>query len=446
MGRLARKGAEMKRLLFAAFLAVVALPAQAQQARVVTTCGSLAPFGPNVAGTSALPTVDVNGKLCLSGGGGGGSIVGGTTPVTGTCPSGQFLYNNAGVVGCSASSTSIVLPQTISGTVNSGGIPYFNSTTQMSSSALLANNAVMLGGGAAASPKTTTTGTGVVTALGVNTNAAGGVALVNTVPTNGNLVKWSATGLVDGGAGSSTITAGTTPTSGFTAGQALYSDGSLTQAAGSYYSANASSQRNGVNAQTERVYNTYTDASNGEWGTFDWTTTANVLTIGTQYNGTGASRSINIVNGAQSILDYGITHAGWVSLGGAAGIAPTGGGSGYNGYSTWPWAFVFSNAFISAGTSPTIAGSGGTCATTTKVGGPTAGTVVLSAVCASTNTIVWTGLPASTNGWACDAVDRTTRTAGPFIESASTTTGFTLTVGATSSVANDVLQWKCIGY
>ena len=57
----------------------------------------------------------------------------------------------------------------------------------MSAGALLANNAVMLGGGAAASPKTTTTGTGVVTALGVNTNAAGGVALVNTVPTSGNL-------------------------------------------------------------------------------------------------------------------------------------------------------------------------------------------------------------------------------------------------------------------
>ena len=34
------------------------------------------------------------------GGGGGGSIVGGTTPVTGVCPNGQFLYNNASVVGC----------------------------------------------------------------------------------------------------------------------------------------------------------------------------------------------------------------------------------------------------------------------------------------------------------------------------------------------------------
>ena len=49
-------------------------------------------------------------------------------------------------------------------------------------------------------------------------------------------------------------------------------------------------------------------------------------------------------------------------------------------------------------------------------------------------------------GYVCDGADRTTRTAGPFIESATTTTGFTLTVVTTSSVANDILQWKCIGY
>ena len=156
----------MRRFLFAALFALVAFPSQAQQARVVTTCGSLAPFGPQSAGSVAFPTMDTTGKLCLSGGGGGGSLVGGTTPVTGTCPSGQFLYNNAGVLGCSASSTSIVLPQTVSGTVTSGGVPYFSNTTTMSSSVLLVNNALMLGGGAAAAPKTTTTGTGVVTALG----------------------------------------------------------------------------------------------------------------------------------------------------------------------------------------------------------------------------------------------------------------------------------------
>ena len=43
-----------------------------------------------------------------------------------------------------------------------------------------------------------------------------------------------------------------------------------------------------------RVFNTYTDASNGEWGGFDWQTTPNELTIGTGANGTGTTRFVNI--------------------------------------------------------------------------------------------------------------------------------------------------------
>jgi hypothetical protein len=57
-------------------------------------------------------------------------------------------------------------------------------------------------------------------------------------------------------------------------------------------------QRNGTNSQTSRVYNTYTDASNYERGVFDWTTTANTLTIGMQAAGTGTGRDINIVGAA----------------------------------------------------------------------------------------------------------------------------------------------------
>jgi hypothetical protein len=66
--------------------------------------------------------------------------------------------------------------------------------------------------------------------------------------------------------------------------------------------ANTLAQRNGTNAQTFRVYNTYTDASNYERGVFDWSTTANNLTIGTQKAGTGATRVINFqVGGAQRL-------------------------------------------------------------------------------------------------------------------------------------------------
>ncbi len=45
-------------------------------------------------------------------------------------------------------------PVTVAGTVTSGGIPYFSSTTVESSSALLAQNGVVLGGGAGTAPNT----------------------------------------------------------------------------------------------------------------------------------------------------------------------------------------------------------------------------------------------------------------------------------------------------
>ena len=55
----------------------------------------------------------------------------------------------------------------------SGGIPYYSGTSAITSSALLAANALMVGGGSGAAPSTVTTGTGVVTALGVNTGSSG---------------------------------------------------------------------------------------------------------------------------------------------------------------------------------------------------------------------------------------------------------------------------------
>ena len=66
--------------------------------------------------------------------------------------------------------------------------------------------------------------------------------------------------------------------------------------------ANTIAQRNGTNAQTLRVYNTYTDASNYERGVFDWGTTANTLTIGTQKAGTGSSRAISVVAAGTAAL------------------------------------------------------------------------------------------------------------------------------------------------
>jgi hypothetical protein len=60
---------------------------------------------------------------------------------------------------------------TIAGT--SGGVPYFSSASTWATSAALSAGALVQGGGAGVAPSTITTGTGVVTALGVNTGTAG---------------------------------------------------------------------------------------------------------------------------------------------------------------------------------------------------------------------------------------------------------------------------------
>lgn len=66
---------------------------------------------------------------------------------------------------------------TIAGT--SGGIPYFSGATTWASSGALAANALVIGGGAGVAPSTTTTGTGVLTALGVNVGSAGAFLTFN---------------------------------------------------------------------------------------------------------------------------------------------------------------------------------------------------------------------------------------------------------------------------
>ena len=74
-------------------------------------------------------------------------------------------------------------PQTVSGTVHSGGIPYFNSTNQESSSALLANGGVVLGGGTGAAPSTNPafffggTSSAVVLVVGQNGLTSGQVTI-----------------------------------------------------------------------------------------------------------------------------------------------------------------------------------------------------------------------------------------------------------------------------
>jgi hypothetical protein len=69
--------------------------------------------------------------------------------------------------------------------------------------------------------------------------------------------------------------------------------------------ANTLAQRNGTNAQLFRIYNTYTDASNSEFLSIDWTTTANTATISTKNLGTGTARDLKIAGGVNTNIDCG---------------------------------------------------------------------------------------------------------------------------------------------
>lgn len=113
----------------------------------------------------------------------------------------------------------------------SGGVLYYSASGTLASSAALASSAIVLGGGAGVAPATTTTGTGVVTALGVNTGTAGAFVV------NGGALGTPSSGTVTNLTGTASIningTVGaTTPTTGaFTtisaSGVASFADGTV---------------------------------------------------------------------------------------------------------------------------------------------------------------------------------------------------------------------------
>ena len=84
--------------------------------------------------------------LSITGGGsGGGSLVGGTTPITGVCPNGQLLYNNAGILGCqAASAASLSIGSPITSSTAGFGL-YVNSSNQLGQFAFGTNVFAALG-------------------------------------------------------------------------------------------------------------------------------------------------------------------------------------------------------------------------------------------------------------------------------------------------------------
>ena len=114
-----------------------------------------------------------------------------------------------GIVSVATATTTPAL--TVAGT--SGGIPYFSSATTWATSAALTANSLVQGGGAGVAPSTITTGTGVITALGVNTNTAGSFVVYNNAlgtPSSGTVTNLTGTASINinGTVGATTPTTG----------------------------------------------------------------------------------------------------------------------------------------------------------------------------------------------------------------------------------------------
>lgn len=80
-----------------------------------------------------------------------------------------------------------------------------------------------------------------------------------------------------------------------------------------------------------RAYNSFTDASNGEWAQISWS--SNILLIGTNKNGTGVTRGLEILCGGAVAIDYGVSTVGaWTSSSSFNAQAGIYSGGGLNGY------------------------------------------------------------------------------------------------------------------
>lgn len=135
--------------------------------------------------------------------------------------------------------------------------------------------------------------------------------------------------------------------------------------------ANIAAQRNGVNAQDFRIYNTFTSATNAEWAGFSWSATTNVLTIRTNAGSAGGTvRRLTvqpniqqIVNTAGAIVDV-IAGAGSATNAAGGALNLTGGagaGTGNGG------------AVVTAGGAAGVTGVGGAYTVNSGAGGATSG-------------------------------------------------------------------------
>lgn len=271
--------------------------AATMSAVVVSACGT--PPATYTPGQSFPVTQDTSGKLCTAGGGGTGGITIGQ-PVTGGTPSTDLYVDASGNI---ANSTTLPFGMTYNPVVNTSGLTISGfSLTGTDTHSLLD-----LSG-------TWNVGTTVETAIKLNmTDTASGVASrLFDVQVGGvskfNIQKDGSLFLTTNGLSIATAgTAGVGSLQKTVVSDQLYQsvNGALNWSSSATAvtpidltllrdAANTLAQRNGVNAQTSRIYNTFTDASNYERANIGWN--ANVFSITTGAAGTGTSRNISITN------------------------------------------------------------------------------------------------------------------------------------------------------
>ena len=165
----------------------------------ISAAASGADYAPATSGTSILYG-NGSGGFSNVAIGTGVSFAAGTLSATGSGGTVTSVSFTGGIITVATATSTPAL--TVAGT--SGGIPYFSSASTWATSAALAAGSLVQGGGAGVAPSTITTGTGVVTALGVNIGSAGAFVTFNGA--GGTPSSMTATNLTGTASG---LTAGT---------------------------------------------------------------------------------------------------------------------------------------------------------------------------------------------------------------------------------------------
>lgn len=183
-------------------------------------------------------------------------------------PAGRSIYTDtagAVITPATASVLGVVSGGTGLSSGTSGGVLYYSASGTLASSAALTANALIVGGGAGVAPSTITTGTGVVTALGVNTGSAGAFVV------NGGALGTPSSGTVTNLTGTASIningTVGaTTPTTGSFTTVTASADSSFTSTGALLISKGTTAQQPGSPATGMIRYNTTTNQFEGYSG------------------------------------------------------------------------------------------------------------------------------------------------------------------------------------